>query len=270
MQVVGSVLREVLLVAGLGVGLGCVVASWLVGVLTRSFETLPHAREFQLDWRALSFAALAGVLAAMLCGLLPALQATRADLAALLAQGGRGDSGGRHKWQSVLVAAQIALTVLLLASAGLMLRSYYNLSHVNPGFNPSHTMTFHVGAAWDEDRKRNGQMQENLVAKMEAFPGVETAGFANFPATGATLRYQLTLEVSRAPRNPENNGRRTRHQQWISEGHGRAYAGRTRLSKPARAYEGCSESTRQPPLCRPVQQRPEPGGKALPMVSEPL
>ena len=195
MQVVGSVLREVLLVSALGVAAGCVGASWLVDILTRSFATLPRLTEVHLDWRALLFAAFAGVFAAVLCGLLPALQATRADLAALLAQGGRGDSGGRHRWQSILVAGQIALTVLLLTSAGLMLRSYYNLSHVDPGFNPSHTTTFHVGAAWNEDRKRNGQMQQDLLAKIQAFPGVVAAGFVNFlPATGATLRYQLTLE----------------------------------------------------------------------------
>lgn len=195
MQVVGSVLREVCIIAALGVGVGSVTALWLLRILATSFETLPHPNEFQLDWRALAFAALAGILAAVLCGLLPALQATRADLNALLAQGGRGDSGGRHKWQSVLVGGQIAITVLLLASAGLMLRSYYNLSHLNPGFDAEHAITFHVGAAWDEDRKRVGQMQQDLLDGLRRLPDVDSAGFANFlPAMGATLRFQLTLE----------------------------------------------------------------------------
>jgi putative ABC transport system permease protein len=195
LQVVGGVMREVLLIAAGGLGLGCLLASWLMDFLSTTFNALPHSTEFRLDWRAFLFAAVGSVLAAVLCGLLPAVQATRANLARLLAQGGRSASGARHKWQSALVTAQIALSVLLLAGAGLMLRSYYNLSHVNLGFDPARAVTFHVGAAWDEDRKRVGQLQTDLLAALERLPGVESAGFTNFlPTMGATLRYQVTLE----------------------------------------------------------------------------
>ncbi len=194
-QVVAGVMREVLLIAAAGVALGCTLAGWLVDLLATIFTSLPHSATPQVDWRALSFAALSGFLAVLLCGLLPALQTTRANLAMLLSQGGRGASGARHKVQSILVTAQIALSLVLLASAGLMLRSYYNLSHVNLGFNPARAVTFHVGAAWDEDRTRVGQLQVDLLAALERLPGVASAGFSNFlPTTGATLRYQLTLE----------------------------------------------------------------------------
>jgi putative ABC transport system permease protein len=187
-------MREILLIAVLATGLGCALAVWLIEAAGREFTTLPVAGRFQLGWRAFIFAAMAGVGAAMLCGLLPALQATRANLSAILAQAGRGGSGGRHQWQRALVTAQVALTVLLLASAGLMLRSYYNLAHVDLGFDPSRTVTFHLGAAWDEDRKRVGQMQEALMDQLDRTPGVEAAGFANFlPASGATLRYQVAI-----------------------------------------------------------------------------
>jgi putative ABC transport system permease protein len=193
-QILGAVMREILLIAVLATGLGCALAVWLIEAAGREFTTLPVAGRFQLGWRAFIFAAMAGVGAAMLCGLLPALQATRANLSAILAQAGRGGSGGRHQWQRALVTAQVALTVLLLASAGLMLRSYYNLAHVDLGFDPSRTVTFHLGAAWDEDRKRVGQMQEALMDQLDRTPGVEAAGFANFlPASGATLRYQVAI-----------------------------------------------------------------------------
>jgi putative ABC transport system permease protein len=162
--------------------------------LGKLFTTLPAPGGFALGWQALAFAALAGTGAAMLCGLMPAVAATRANLAAILAQAGRGSSGGSHRWQRALVAGQVALTVVLLASAGLMLRSYYNLAHVDLGFDSSHAITFHMGAAWDEDRTRIGQMQAALLDQLDRTPGVEAAGFANFlPASGATLRYQVAL-----------------------------------------------------------------------------
>jgi len=216
-QILGAVMREILLVAAAGVTLGCAVAAWLVDAAGRVSTTLPAPGGFQLGWRALTFAALAGVGAATLCGLLPALQATRTNLSAILAQAGRGGSGGRHQWQRGLVTAQVALTVLLLAGAGLMLRSYYNLAHVDLGFDPGRTITFHMGAAWDEDRNRIGQMQEALLDQLERTPGVESAGFANFlPVSGATLRYQVGLvETART----DETGKITTGERSITRGY---------------------------------------------------
>jgi putative ABC transport system permease protein len=232
-QVVGAVMREALLIAAAGVAAGCAVAAWLVDFLKTVLTDVPRMAEIQFDWRALGFAALAGVVAAMLCGLLPALHATRGNLAALLAQSGRGVSGGRHKWQQVLVVGQVAITVLLLASAGLMLRSYHNLSHVDLGFNPGHAITFHVGAAWDEDRDRVGRMQEELLANIERVPGVVAAGFANFlPTTGATLRYQVTLE---GVEHTGENGKITVGERSISAGYLKA------LGAPLVAGQPCPD-----------------------------
>ncbi|MCU1336853.1 MAG: hypothetical protein JWO19_2434 [Bryobacterales bacterium] len=91
-----------------------------------------------------------------------------------------------------MAIAQIALTFLLLSEAGLMLRTYRNLSHSDPGFQTSHALTFHLGAAWDEDRDRVGRIQAALLDKLSVLPGVQATGFANFlPASGATLRYQF-------------------------------------------------------------------------------
>jgi len=196
-QIIGAVMREVLLIAAAGVGLGWVIAAWLMDFLKTVLTDVPRLAEIQMDWQALLFAAFSGVFAATLCGLLPALHATRADLAAALSQAGRGLSGERHQWQRVLVAGQVAITILLLASAGLMLRSYYNLSHVDLGFDSGHAITFHVSAAWGEDRLRVGQLQKQLVAEFGSIPGVEAAAFTNFlPVSGATLRYQFALEGS--------------------------------------------------------------------------
>jgi putative ABC transport system permease protein len=233
-QVIAGVLREVVVMSAAGVGLSCAVAFWIVRATATLTTTLPGAARLGVDWRALAFAALAGVLAAMLCGLLPAVQATRGDVAALLAQSGRGGSGGRYNWQRVLVVGQIALTLLLLAGAGLMLRSYYNLSHVDAGFEPARALTFHMGAAWDEDRTRIGQLQENLLDNLRRQPGVEAAGFANFlPASGATLRYQFTLDGSAA--GAEESGSLNLGERSISGGYLQA------LGAPLLAGQDCPD-----------------------------
>ncbi|HYT77565.1 MAG TPA: FtsX-like permease family protein, partial [Vicinamibacterales bacterium] len=130
--------------------------------------------------------------AAIVFGLLPALHATRGSLALAAASGSRGPAGGRHRIQTALVFGQIALSLLLAGSAGLLLRSYYKLSRADPGFTAAGALTFHVGAAWNEDRAIIGRFQQQFVEQLQQLPGISAAGFTNFlPATGATLRYQV-------------------------------------------------------------------------------
>ncbi|MGE5243679.1 MAG: ABC transporter permease [Betaproteobacteria bacterium] len=210
-QIVGAVMREVLVIAAAGSIGGVLVAKAAVGLLARTFTTLPRLAELALDWRALVFTVSASALAAGIFGLWPSIHATRGDAAAGLAQGGRGSTGAGHRLQRGLVVAQIALSVLLVSSAGLLLRTYYNLSRAELGFDPGRTITFHVGAQWDEDRARIGRMQEDIVSKLQHVPGVLAAGITNFlPATGATLRYQVHIQgVTPAGASGANVGVRT-------------------------------------------------------------
>jgi len=193
-QVVLAVMREMTLLAFAGAIAGWAAASASVRLLAREFASLPRINELTLDWRPLLFAIAASFLGAAGFGLLPALRATRADLAGFL-RVGRGIAGHHQRLQRTLVAGQIALTMALLAGAGLLVRSFYNLSQVDLGFHPNNVVLFHVGAAWDENRALIGRMQEQLVAELQRLPGVESAGVTNFvPASGATLRYQVSLE----------------------------------------------------------------------------
>jgi putative ABC transport system permease protein len=194
-QVIATVMREVLLIALAGATLGAGAAAICVNLMGKVFASLPRMPELTFDWRALAFAAGASVFAALLFGAIPAIQATRADLAPVLAESSRGIAGGRRALQRGLVVAQLALTVLLLSSAGLLLRSYYNLARVDAGFNVDHAVTFHVGAGWSEDRPRIGRMQLDILSALERVPGVESAGITNFlPATGATLNFQVVVQ----------------------------------------------------------------------------
>jgi predicted permease len=193
-QVIGAVMREIALVAAAGAAAGAAVAWLLTRGSATAFASIPRMSEVSLDLRALGFAAAASAAAAILFGLLPALAATRARVSELLSNGGRGAAGGRSRLQSAIVVAQLALGVVLAGSAGLLLRSYSALAHADGGFNAEGVLTFHVGAAWDEDRAKVGQFQERLLEELARIPGVRAAGYANFlPASGARLRSQVAV-----------------------------------------------------------------------------
>jgi putative ABC transport system permease protein len=193
-QVVVGVVQEVLIIAVLAILVAVAADIVLLRAGSTMLMSLPRASAIGIDWRALGVASLCGIGAALACGALPAWRATRGAIAAVMSRAGRGTSAG-GRWQGVLVGAQIAIATLLLSSTALMLRSYYNLTHENPGFDASHSVTFHVGAAWDEDRVAVGRMQRDLLAQLASLPGVTGVGFANFlPASNATLRFRVRLQ----------------------------------------------------------------------------
>ena len=188
-QIVHAVMQEVFLLAVAGAAAGAGASYWLSGIAARAFPAIPRIAEVGIDLRVLGFVALVTVAATAVFGLLPALFATRVTMTA------RGDTGRRHRLQAAIVVAQLALGVVLAGSAGLLLRSYGAMTEVETGFDAARVLTFHVGAAWDEDRVRVGQLQVRLLSELERLPGVRAAGYANFlPASGATLRSQVAVE----------------------------------------------------------------------------
>ena len=219
-HLVSVVVQEVLIVAMIGSALGTIASIWLVGVARSLFTTMPRVSELALDWRAATFAAVTGLIAAALCGLVPALVATRQRTTSLVASGARVVSGGAHRWQRGLVATQVALSLLLSASAALLMRSYYNLTQVDPGFTTDGVVTFHVGARWDEDRTRVGQLQIALLEAFGRMPGVQAAGLVNFlPVTGGTLRFGVRID---GLAGPDGNGVIQAGQRTVSVGYLRA------------------------------------------------
>lgn len=194
-RVIGTVVREGVLVAAIGGMLGGLLATWMVTAMPAVLTATPRINELRVDWRLLAFVAVTSVLAACAFSLVPSLAATRSVLADAIAHGGRGVAGGRHLVQKLLVVAQVGLSVLLVGSATLLLRSYYHLTHAETGFDAANVVTFHVGARWNEDRVRVGQLQQQLLERLAQLPHVQAAGMANFlPATGATLRYQVRVD----------------------------------------------------------------------------
>jgi predicted permease len=175
-----QVLTENLTLATVGGVAGVVVAYVGVEVLRRfTSDAIPIAFTPRLDMQVLSFSLAVTVATGPLVGLLPALRARRSDLSAMMNSGSKGvTGGGRPRAQSMLVAAEVALTVVLLASAGLLLRSLSNAASADPGFEPARVLAFDVSLpdVSYTSRERRLAFASDLVNRIRALPGVEAAG----------------------------------------------------------------------------------------------
>ncbi|HKI26173.1 MAG TPA: ABC transporter permease [Candidatus Sulfotelmatobacter sp.] len=176
MRVVRQLLTESVLLAGLGGTLGLLLAFGATKAMLNTLPgTLPRASEISLDGRVLLFTMALSLFAAIVFGLAPALKSSRVNLQGILKESGRGSSGTRHRLQGSFVAVEVAMTLLLLIGAGLMLRSLSALWRVNPGFNPSHAVTFNLSmpsssaTTSDETRARLRLFDD----KMRSIPGVQ-------------------------------------------------------------------------------------------------
>jgi len=176
LRVIRQLLTESVLLAGLGGTLGLLFAyGGVKAVLNTLPGTLPRAEEISLDGRVLLFTLTLSLCSAIVFGLAPALKGSRVDLMEILKEGGRGSAGARHRLQRIFVAIEVALAVVLLIGAGLMLRSLSALWRVNPGFNPSHAITFNLSMPSSsattsaETRARLRQFDD----KMRSIPGVQ-------------------------------------------------------------------------------------------------
>ena len=219
-RAIAMVWREGLIIGGLGAGLGGAMAIGLVRVIPRVLTAMPRMNELVLDWRALSFTAVTTLLATVIVSVIPAVVGTRRDLHQMMAAGSRGVAGGRYRFQHGLVLAQVALSVALVGSATLLLRSYYNLTIVDRGFDPGGVVTFHVAAGWSEDRNRVALLQAQLLSELNDLPHVQAAGLTNFlPAPGGSLRY--TVRVAGLT-GPNAGGTMTVGARTVTEGYLRA------------------------------------------------
>lgn len=175
-----QILTENLVLAALG-GLAGVGIAYLGVELLRAVTaaSIPLSLEPRLDGRALLFALVATIATGLVAGVLPALRARRPNLNASLVDGGRGGTGAdRRRTQAWLVIGEVALTVVLLTSAGLLLRSLANASSVDPGFDPERVLAFDVSlpdASYTASEQRLAFATE-LVARLRALPGVTAAG----------------------------------------------------------------------------------------------
>jgi predicted permease len=179
-RLIRQVLTESIVLAGLG-GLAGLAVTWsgvrLLQYLTA--DLLPRAVTPQVDTRVLTFALVVTAATGVLFGILPALRARRVDFNDALKNGGRSaTAGGRRRTQATLIVAEVALTAVLLSSAGLLLRSLANAASIDPGFDPSRVLAIDLSlpkASYESTEKRLA-FTSALMARLRALPGVEQAG----------------------------------------------------------------------------------------------
>jgi predicted permease len=173
-RVARQLLSESLLLAIAGGAFGLVVARSLNAVFVAKLaDQLPRADRVNLDGTVLAFTALVALGATFLFGVAPALRAARADLNDALKEGDRGNTS-RQRLLPALVVVEIALGLVLTASAGLMIRTMSNLWSVNPGFDPRQVLTFNVAGSpavhGSPLAVRNGLTQ--TIDRVRSVPGV--------------------------------------------------------------------------------------------------
>ena len=192
LRVTRQLLTESLLLSGLGAALGLLLGAFLIQLAKAAVPSLDFALtlDLRMDWRVISFVVALALLTVIAFGLFPALYTSRPDLLGTLKD--ELTWGRRRSWlRGGLVAMQVALSSILLITAGLTVRSLQHTQALGPGFDPNHALTLSVDLGlqgYDEARGRNFYQQ--LLQATRALPGVESVGLIRSLPLG--LEYSTT------------------------------------------------------------------------------
>jgi predicted permease len=177
-RIVRQLITESVLLSILGGVLGLAAAKWGLSVaLTTLAADLPRGDNIHLNASVLFFALGLSLSVGILFGLAPALRSSKADLQPSLKEGGRGSTGRHHRTQRVLVVVQIALTLVLLAGAGLLFRTIQQLWKADLGFESQHVLTFQVGLSFSAISTGASvrAAYQQLLDRIRQIPGVQGA-----------------------------------------------------------------------------------------------
>jgi len=207
--VVRQLLCESLLLALLGGAAGLLLAWWGVDLLGAAGpQGLPHLGQIKVNTMVAAFTCALALGSTLLFGLIPALQVSRSAVNESLQQGAKGSTGGIHgnRLRAFLVISQVSLSLLLLAGAGLLIKSFLNLRATDPGFDPVRLMTFQINLPRIRYPEPDQQIRthDGIVEKLAAIPGVESVGAVN-PLPLGTNSSSRTFMVSGAAPLPLGN-----------------------------------------------------------------
>jgi putative ABC transport system permease protein len=204
-RIARQLLTESILLALVGGTLGMLIAQWGIKlILYISPDAIPRAKEISLDWRVFAFTLGLSFVTGILFGLVPALQAGVVDVHETLKETGRGTSG-RHWLRSSLVVVEVATTLVLLIGAGLMIRSFYRLQKVNPGFSYEHLTSFSVALPQKKytSNEQREQFYNRLLENLRGLPGVEATAAASGLPLGNN-GWQTGFVIDGRPRPPRD------------------------------------------------------------------
>jgi predicted permease len=204
-RLVRQLLAEGLLLALAGGALGLVVGVTVNAVFVSGLDALPRGNTIRLDVPVLAFTALISLVACLAFGAAPALHGSRSDMNAVLREGARGSSG-RQGLQRGLVVVEVALALMLAASAGLMVRTMWRLGSVDPGFDPHNVVLFGLAGSpavhGTPVAIRNGFAETSR--QLRSVPGVSAASVlvGSIPMLGDS---SLPYWVEGRPKPPEQS-----------------------------------------------------------------
>ena len=211
-RLIRQLLTESVLLGLVGGGLGLVLA--FAGIyLLRALSpgNLTHLKDVTIDGKVLFFALLVSLVTALVFGLAPALHSSKPDLQESLKEGGRSSSGGSraNRLRGLLVVGEIATALVLLIASGLMLKSFWRLQHVNPGFNPENLLTLELQLPSNKYHEASQQLafQQQLLQRIGSIPGIShTATVNNLPFSGNEANLGFSIEGRPVP-NPADRPR---------------------------------------------------------------
>lgn len=182
-RIARQLLAESALLATVGGAAGALLAVWGVDLLVAALpeNLLPSVAEIKVDWRVLAFAFGAAIATGLLFGLAPAWQARKVDVNTTLKEGGNTGGAARGRLRGALVVAEVALSLALLIGAGLLARTFANLTGVAPGFDPRGVLTCQValeGRRYDTTQEA-AVFYRDALERISRLPGVEAAAVTN-------------------------------------------------------------------------------------------
>ncbi|HJP95273.1 MAG TPA: ABC transporter permease [Pyrinomonadaceae bacterium] len=209
MRVVRQLLTESVLLSIFSGLIGLGLSIWLVKLLIAiSPANSPRVDEIGIDLRVFGFTLGVTVLAGLLFGLVPALQTSRPNLNEMLKDSGRhgAESGGRNRVGSLLIVSEIALSFVLLAGAGLLIKSFLNLRQINPGFNADNVLVMRLVLLWPKYKEAEARVQafKQVIDSVKAIPGVQFAGAVlALPLKGDTFALGRSVIREGRPTTPD-------------------------------------------------------------------
>ena len=215
-RIVRQLLTESVIVALVGGALGILIGFWSLDALRAAnpgdaAKFVPGWYQLGINSTVLLFTLGLSVVSGIVFGLAPALQVSKPNLNNSLKEGTRGTTTTSHRLRSSLVVFEVALSLMLLVGAGLLTRSFLSLLRTDPGFNPDHVLTMNLvlPSAKYKDNSSRAAFYNDLVQRVKAQPGVESAAFVNYlPLGGANSSdsYLVEGEPEPAP-GQEHEGR---------------------------------------------------------------
>ena len=208
-RMVRQLLTESVLLALVGAAFGLLLARLIMTpLLDLAAATIPPVGKIGLDGSVLGFTLIVALLAGILFGLAPALQMAKTDIRPALSDASRGTTGGahRHRVRNILVVTEVALAIVLLISAGLLIKSFARLQDVQTGFQPSNLLLADLPLSpkvYAQPAQRMGFFDQ-VTERARSLPGVTSAGGAMvLPVTGNGSAIHFNIQ-ERPPKTPKD------------------------------------------------------------------